>query len=73
MKVWIIRRIGRTNYDQHDGHVVLAPSEESAREIIATASGIEQPNIWRSRAFSTCLEVDAITEPGIVLSSFNAG
>ena len=73
MQAWIIRRIGRADYDQHDGHVVLAPSEVSAREIVAADLGIEQPNVWRSRALSTCAEVDAIAEPGIVLSSFNAG
>lgn len=74
MRVWLITRIGETEYDKYAGFVVIAKDEGSARDLAhAEASlGWKDP-VWKDPAQSTCVELLPEGEERIVLSDYNAG
>lgn len=72
MKLWLLKRTDRIGYDECDGFVVRAKTETDARALAAEQAGDEGKDVWLSPAV-TCTELTAKGEPGIVLSSFNAG
>lgn len=63
----------RSQYDKTFGHVVRAESEQDARRFAAIAAGDEGPAPWTTDRFSTCTELTADGEAGIVLVDFRAG
>jgi hypothetical protein len=63
-------------YDEFDGFVVYAESEEYARNIAARHKGDEGSGVWTDPQKSTCAAIGSTTnkvEAGLVLGSFNAG
>ena len=73
MKLFILTRED-AGYDEYDGQCVLARDEDEARSIAdmfaRDASYGEED--WLNKEEVECVEVD-VSNPGLVLSSFNAG
>lgn len=78
LKLWLLEQFENTGYDIYDSAVVAANTEEEARIIRPGYSK------WGDPYGSWCSSPDKVTvtylgiatgsvEPGIVLSSFNAG
>lgn len=76
LKLWLISQSENTGYDSFDSAVVAAYTEEEAKQI--------NPDGKWSTNFAWCSSPDEVhveylgiategVEPGIVLSSFNAG
>jgi len=69
MKLWLLM-VESCDWDEYNGFVVRAETEAQAREFAnAACSNVRQTfDDW------TCQELTAdVVEPGIILSSFNAG
>lgn len=75
MKLWLLcRHEDEPTWDVADGFVVRAETEEQARAIAAKRAGDEGSQVWlRYSAGSTCEELTADGEPGIILRDYNAG
>lgn len=71
MNIYVLERIGKVGWDEVEGVVIVAPSEDAARLIANTDTG-DEGKIWDNPAKVTCKIVDPNVE-GIVLSSFRAG
>lgn len=71
MNIYVLERKERAGYDEVEGVVIVAPSEDAARLIANTDNG-DEGKIWDDPAKVSCKIVDPNTE-GIVLSSFRAG
>jgi prevent-host-death family protein len=71
MNVYLLERIGRTDYDEAGGFVVVAESTDAARQQAAERAGDEGDVTWLTPSRSTC-EVVSLS-PGIVLRDFRAG
>lgn len=76
MKLWLIRPSDPTSgawdprYDKAFGFVVRAETEEQARKFAAAAAGDETEDAWLSTMLSTCEELTADGDPGIVIHDF---
>ena len=71
MKIWLLDRIGPCGYDEYDAKVILAPSEQRAREL-ANTNTADEGRIWDDPKETRCVEVIPNNEE-ILLESFNAG
>lgn len=78
--LFLISRIGQTDYDEYDSFVVRAPSEEKARKaIVATHFPVEyswhavERKVWLDPTKSTCERLRAGGKAAVVLGSYNAG
>jgi len=69
--VYLLERIGGTDYDEAAGFVVVAESAEDARQQAAEQAGDEGGATWLAPSRSTCEVVNL--SPGIVLRDFRAG
>ena len=67
-------------YDSYDSHIVRAPTEDEARA--AVPCGGECPRhtytkhgscVWQNPKKTTCNHLPVEGNPGVILSSFNAG
>lgn len=87
MKLWLLNRIGDTDYDTHAGFVVRAPDEAAARcEVLASVvrpGGLgfdrrqkppycNEPE-WGDPELTTCVELVAAGDPGVVLYDSRPG
>ena len=81
MKLWLIRPRDPTSgawdpwYDRAFGFVVRAETEEQARKFADAAAGDEKrsrEDAWLSPDLSTCEELTADGDPGIVVRDFAA-
>ena len=75
--LYLVKRIGPTDYDESAGFVIAASSPADARSIAydqETTYG-KQFNLWLRPEFATCKRIAKLTtEPrGIVLQDFRAG
>lgn len=73
MKLWLLERTEIHGYDEYCGFVIRAEDEASARAIAVVQAGDEGAGAWMSQARSTCIELQAEGESGMVLGDFNAG
>jgi len=74
LSLWLLLRVDKSVlYDTADGFVVRAGSELSARRIAALDCGDEQAETWLNIRTSTCTELSADGEEGIILRDFRAG
>ena len=78
MKVWhVFRTDGNFGYDEYDGHIVAADTQEEVVSMLDKKfSGyFDRPSgsWWADANGKATWEIEEITEPGVVLSSFNAG
>ena len=81
MKLWLIQPRGTNSgawdpwYNKAFGFVVRAETEEQARKFADAAAGDEKhsrEDAWLSTMFSTCEELTAAGDPGIVIRDFAA-
>ena len=77
MKLWILRPIKENElwepwYDKAFGHIVRAEDETTARELAAEENGNEGKAAWLSNGSSTCVELSAVGEAGVVMTDFAA-
>jgi hypothetical protein len=74
MKLWLLKRFTETPvYDVNNGFVIRAETENAARDIASQQRGDEGPETWTDIGLSTCEELTADGEIGVVLRDFNAG
>lgn len=66
MALWILRRLGDSDYDQNRAMVVRARTPPRARKIAADAAPREQ-GVWLSKKESTCIEVTPDGEERVIL------
>ena len=59
-------------YDLHWGYVIRAETEEKARHI-AAERGTDERRGWLSSEYSTCVELFADGEEGVILDDYRAG
>ena len=69
--IYLLERIGGTDYDEAAGFVVVAESADAARQQAAEQAGNEGDATWLTPSRSTC-EVVSLS-PGVVLRDFRAG
>lgn len=71
--IYLIKRIGNTDYDQYSGFVVVATNSIKAREL-AKASGFDEA-LWLDPLQATCRKIGTSGNcaRGVVLESFHAG
>lgn len=75
MKLWLLKRIGRTDWDEYAGFVVRAATEDDARAVArqGTEPWEDENACWLDPAQASCTELLATGEPGVILDSFKAG
>lgn len=71
MKVYLLRRIGSTAYDEVGACVVVARNPADARGFAADEHMDEPANTWTNPELSTCAEVG--TEPGVICQHIRYG
>lgn len=73
MNIYLIKRVGRTDYDQYAGFVVAAESPAKAREIASSGYG---RSIFAHPEGATCAQIGTAgpkVVPGVILSDYRAG
>jgi hypothetical protein len=77
MKLWLLRPIDGLPddpwfnwYDKAFGFVVIAETEDDARDVASEDPGDEGGDAWRDANCSTCVELVAEGEARIVLRDF---
>ncbi len=79
MRIWILRKIGDgtwpPEWDCCYGMVIRAGTEAAARKFAAKRppAGDEGPNVWLDPAKTTCEELTAEGEEGVVIIDFLHG
>jgi hypothetical protein len=74
MKLFILKRFSETpQYDVNNGFVVRSMGEDEARGYAAKEYGDEGSDTWMNASRSSCIELTADGEAGVVLRDFNAG
>lgn len=73
MKLWILKRIDRPDWDEMAGMVVRALDETAARGLAATEAGNEGFVVWLAAATASCEELTTDGEPEVIIMDFNAG
>lgn len=77
LKLWLISQHTNNGYDTYDSAVVAAATEEEASQINPDGKWGELWSGWCSSPEQVNIEYIGIAtegvEPGVVLSSFNAG
>jgi hypothetical protein len=77
MKLWLLRpKEGRSHwepwYDKAFGFVVRANSETEARKLASGDAGDEGEEAWLLQQLSTCVELTADGEAGIIMLDFHS-
>ena len=70
-KIYILEVVGYRDYESYDEHVVVASSENHARNMANENVG-DEGEIWNNPLKVTCKEVDTSTA-AIICSSFMGG
>lgn len=78
MKLWLLERLDADlgddapkHYEECYGFVVRAKDEESARAMVQGGDELARcPNFWRDARFSSCVELHAHGEPGVIMTDF---
>lgn len=77
MKLWKLYRLDAeftSHYDENQGFVVRAETEQQAREIASKRLfGDEDPEMWLYARFSSCVEITLDGSPEIILVDYLAG
>lgn len=80
MRIWVLERIEEADFDQFEGFVVKATSEDDARRCVAERirgdpnANFDDPGTWLDSSETSCLEVeDEGSESTIVLEAFHYG
>lgn len=79
LKLWILHPLDdlpedtnpwRPWYDRTFGFVICALSEDDARALAGADAGAEGDDAWTNPTLSTCEELTADDEPGVVMRDF---
>ena len=70
--IYYLWRPDFASYDEYDSKVVVAPTEQKAREIANRRAGCEG-RIWGDVTKVSCRVVDPDEAPREIIGSFNAG
>lgn len=70
MSIYLVKRTDHVRYEEFAAVVVIATTEDQARELAKKLDGDQAASVWDA---ATVSEVNPDGEPGIVLSDFNAG
>lgn len=68
MKIFLLERIRRAYVDEISGRVIVAPDEQTAREI-ANKVTMDEGEIWDSQELVSCTEIDLSTAGEILTDS----
>ena len=71
LKIFFIKRNDGVNYDEYDSAVVVARTEEEAKNMIQAVHGTGIWNGWGS--YDVSIKEVILDSPRIVIESFNAG
>lgn len=73
MKIWLIKRMEETHYDEYDAKVVSAFDEAGARRVAALKVGDEGELPWQDEGRSMVTEIGLAKDPEheqVILESF---
>ncbi len=73
MHLWLVKRIGPVDYDEYEGFLIRAESEQRAREMAEAKRADEEKGTWADPERSSCTLVTAEGAEEILLEDFNAG
>ena len=75
MQIWLIERDEDIGYDEWDAKVVVAETEQAARELAALDTADEGKTVWfdQSRCVATVIGTADDPSPRVILGSLNAG
>lgn len=73
VKLWRLARNTYAYMYEYNGFVIRAPSEDAARVIAAEQAGNSEEGVWTDARRSSCEELSAEGEAGVIIDSFNAG
>ena len=73
MKLFLVKRIEDTDWDEYQGHVIRAETEERARQMASESAGDEGRECWISNEQTICQELSADGVEEIIISDFHAG
>jgi hypothetical protein len=74
VKLYLLERIGDTDYDEHVGFVIRAPNAKTARELAAgEANSFYDGPTWLDPSRSTCRPLKDAGAMGVILADFIAG
>jgi hypothetical protein len=73
MNIWLLERRGKTGYDEVEGFIVIADTEEEARRYASQKPGDEGKNVWLNSLLSHCMLVTSAWPNGVLIRSFRAG
>jgi len=70
--IYLLTRLDEVGYDEFDGWVIRAKSEEEARKLANECCGNEG-EMWNDKDMVACILVEPDGDADVILSSFNAG
>lgn len=77
MNIYLLKRDNKVGYDEYDGFVIAANTEDEARQMAAEEAADEGKNIWLSPVSDDVrvvkIGINDYPNPEIILDSFNAG
>lgn len=73
VNMYLLQRIGDIGYDEADGFVVAAKTDDDARQQAAERAGDEGGGTWLAPSLSTCEVIGSGQQSGVFLRSFRAG
>lgn len=76
MKIWLIKRMERADYDEFNAKVIAAHDEANARHLAAINTGGEGTEPWLAEGRSMVTEIGMAKDyehEQVILESFNAG
>ena len=66
--IYLIERIGETNYDEYRAFVVRARTATRARKFVAAGDGQAEPRTWTDPSLSTCTRIREDGDEAVILS-----
>ena len=73
MRAYLLQRVKTANWDEMAGFVIVASSEDEAREIASGNCGDEGPMTWKNEAETECRTVKSFSKKGVLIEDFKAG
>ncbi|MCP2330744.1 hypothetical protein [Actinoalloteichus caeruleus] len=73
MRIWHLARTDRCDVEETVAGVVVASSEDEARQLMAAIAGWEQPECWHDPDRVTCIPIGTADEgavAGVVLRDY---
>jgi hypothetical protein len=72
--LYLIERIGNTDYDEHAGFVIRADTAKKARKLAGTVPGsMSEADLWLDPTRSTCSILKHEGPEEVILEDYRAG